>query len=54
MTDEEDPRSQRDAEPGDTSFGRTAAEDEERVDRGEEPVGEPEDPPRAGGKADPA
>jgi hypothetical protein len=44
----------RDAEPQDTEFGRTAAEDQERVDHGEDPVGSPVDPPRAGGKARPA
>jgi hypothetical protein len=44
----------RDAEPQDTEFGRTAAEDEERVERGESPVGSPDDPPRAGGKARPS
>lgn len=43
----------RDAEPQDTEFGRTAAEDQERVERGEPPVGSPDDPPRAGGKARP-
>jgi hypothetical protein len=44
----------RDAEPQDTEFGRTAAEDQERVERGESPVGSPDGPPRAGGKARPA
>lgn len=44
----------RDAEPQDTEFGRTAAEDQERVERGEKPVHSPDDPPRAGGKARPA
>ena len=43
----------RDAEPQDTEFGRTAAEDEERMDRGEPPARSPENPPRAGGKAQP-
>jgi hypothetical protein len=43
----------RDAEPQDTEFGRTAAEDQERVERGQKPVGSPDDPPRAGAKAQP-
>jgi hypothetical protein len=42
------------ANPQDTEFGRTAAEDEERVDRGEEPTHAGEEEPRPGGKATPA
>lgn len=42
------------ANPQDTEFGRTAAEDQEQVERGEEPTHAGEEEPRPGGKATPA
>lgn len=42
------------ANPQDTAFGRAAAEDQERVDRGEAPEHDETDHPRPWGKADPA
>jgi len=44
-----DDRKQQDPYPPDQQFGKKAAEDQERVDRGEQPSG---DEPRAGNKAD--
>lgn len=41
------------ANPQDTEFGRSAAEDQERVDRGEQPTHDPSEAPRPGGKAEP-
>jgi hypothetical protein len=57
MTDRErtdTPPSDLYANPQDTEFGRRAAEDEERVDRGEEPTYADKTEPRPGGKATPA
>ena len=48
------PISDVDANPQDTAFGKAAAEDQERVDRGEEPEHDDTSKPRAGGKAEPA
>jgi hypothetical protein len=45
------------ANPQDTAFGKAAADDQERIERGErgdEPVHDEADKPRPGGKADPA
>jgi hypothetical protein len=42
------------ANPQDTAFGHAAAEDQERVDRGEEPEHDDTNKPNAWGKADPA
>lgn len=42
------------ANPQDTAFGTAAAEDQERVDQGEEPTHTGEDEPRPGGKARPS
>ena len=42
------------ANPQDAAFGAAAAEDEERVERGEEPTHTGEDEPRPGGKARPS
>ena len=44
-----DDRQQQDPYPADQQFGKKAAEDQERVDRGESPTG---DEPRAGNKAE--
>jgi hypothetical protein len=41
------------SEAHDGAFGASAAEDQERADRGEEPKRSPDDAPRAGGKAPP-
>jgi hypothetical protein len=54
----EDPQKQEDTYgtgqgDGDLAFGAAAAEDQDRVDAGEEPI-HTEDPPRAWGKAEPA
>ncbi|MDQ1444978.1 MAG: hypothetical protein QOI20_1442 [Acidimicrobiaceae bacterium] len=42
------------ANPQDTTFGAEAAEDLERVDRGEQPAHDGEPEPHAAGKADSA
>ena len=42
------------ANPQDTAFGKAAADDQERVDRGEEPEHTEENAPQAWGKAEPA
>ncbi|HEX2038780.1 MAG TPA: hypothetical protein VHF47_03490 [Acidimicrobiales bacterium] len=42
------------ANPQDTAFGTAAAEDQDRVERGEEPAHTEEDAPRPGGKAEPS
>ena len=42
------------ANPQDTAFGKAAAEDQERVDRGEEPTHAEKTEPRPGGKAKPS
>ena len=47
-----DDRDQQDPYPADQQFGKAAAEDQERVDRGEEPKGAGGDEPRAANKAD--
>ena len=47
-----DDREQQDPYPADQQFGKAAAEDQERVDRGEQPKGAEADEPRAGNKAD--
>jgi hypothetical protein len=44
-----DDRKQQDPYPADQQFGKTAAEDQERADRGEPPTG---DEPRSGNKAE--
>ena len=44
-----DDRNQQDPYPADQQFGKAAAEDQERVDKGEKPKG---DEPRAGNKAE--
>jgi hypothetical protein len=57
MTDEktdETPISDMYANPQDTQAGRAAAEDQERVERGEQPLHDESDKPRPGGKAEPA
>jgi hypothetical protein len=53
MSDQQSPdeRKQQDPYPADQQFGKAAAEDQERVDRGEEPQGG-SDEPRAGNKAE--
>lgn len=43
-----------DANPQDTAFGKAAADDQERVDHGDQPEHDEADTPRAGGKAEPA
>lgn len=48
------PISDVDANPQDTAFGKAAAEDQERVERGEEPAHDDATKPRAGGKAEPS
>lgn len=45
-------RAEKDPYPADQQFGKAAAEDQERVDRGEEPKGADGDEPRAGNKAE--
>ena len=55
MTDKnrtEEPGSDVSANPQDTTFGKEAAEDLERVDRGDAPVHDGEVEPNASGKAD--
>jgi hypothetical protein len=47
-----DDRQQQDPYPADQQFGKKAAEDQERVDRGEQPKGAEGDEPRAGSKAE--
>ncbi|MCU1451500.1 MAG: hypothetical protein JWP02_3670 [Acidimicrobiales bacterium] len=47
-----DDRDEKDPYPADQQFGKAAAEDQERVDRGEEPEGAGGDEPRAGNKAE--
>ncbi|MDQ3756919.1 MAG: hypothetical protein M3394_03620 [Actinomycetota bacterium] len=42
------------ANPQDTAFGAAAAEDQERVEHGEQPLHSDEDSPRPGAKAEPA
>ena len=42
------------ANPQDTAFGSAAAEDQERVEQGEEPLHSEEDAPRPGAKAEPS
>jgi hypothetical protein len=57
MTDkptEDTPISDVYANPQDTQAGRAAAEDQERVDRGEQPLHDEDNAPRPGGKAEPA
>jgi hypothetical protein len=53
MSDQQagDDRDQKDPYPADQQFGKAAAEDQERVDAGEEPVGTDSEP-NAGNKAD--
>ncbi len=48
-----DERDQQDPYPADQQFGKAAADDQERVDRGERPEGGRGDEPRAGNKAQP-
>jgi len=45
-----DDRNEQDPYPADQQFGKKAAEDQERVDKGEKPEGG--DDPRAGNKAE--
>ncbi|MBV9042949.1 MAG: hypothetical protein JOZ68_18260 [Acidimicrobiia bacterium] len=54
MSDQQsaDDRNEQDPYPADQQFGKAAAEDAERVDRGEEPKGADGDEPRAGNKAE--
>jgi len=54
MSDQQpvDERDQQDPYPADQQFGKAAAEDQERVDRGEQPEGADGDEPRAANKAD--
>jgi hypothetical protein len=57
MSDREDtdtPASDLYANPQDTAFGAAAAEDQDRVDHGEEPLHTEDDAPRPGGKAEPS
>jgi hypothetical protein len=49
-----DDRNQQDPYPADQQFGKAAAEDQERVDKGEGPKGAEGDEPRAANKADSA
>lgn len=42
------------ANPQDTAGGRAAAQDQERVEQGGQPVHDDETTPRPGGKAEPA
>lgn len=42
------------ANPQDTAFGKAAADDQERVDRGEEPLHNEDNAPQAWGKAEPS
>ena len=48
-----DKRDEKDPYPADQQFGQAAAEDQDRVDRGEEPERSPDDAPRAANKAEP-
>lgn len=48
----EQPGSDVNANPQDRTFGKEAAEDLERVDRGEQPKHDGEPEPHAGGKAE--
>jgi hypothetical protein len=50
---EDTPISDVHANPQDTAFGKAAADDQERVDRGEEPLYDEETAPQAWGKAEP-
>jgi hypothetical protein len=52
MADENRGDESRDRYPPDQQFGEAAAEDQEKVDRGEQPPERPEKP-RAGNKAEP-
>jgi hypothetical protein len=54
MTDQQpaDDRDQQDPYPADQQFGKAAADDQERVDKGEKPQGASGDEPRAANKAD--
>ena len=54
MTDQQpaDDRDQQDPYPADQQFGKAAAEDQERVGKGEKPQGADNDEPRAGNKAE--
>lgn len=52
MTNHETPGSDVSANPQDRTFGKEAAEDLERVDRGEQPKHDGEPEPRAAGKAE--
>ena len=47
-----DDRKQQDPYPADQQFGKAAAEDQERVERGEESKAAGGDEPRAGNKAE--
>ena len=53
MSDQQpaDDRDEQDPYPADQQFGKAAAEDQERADKGEEPAGTDSDP-RAGNKAE--
>lgn len=51
---EDTPISDVHANPQDTAFGKTAAEDQERVDTGEEPEHTEDTAPQAAGKAEPS
>lgn len=48
------PISDVDANPQDTAFGLAAADDQDRVDRGDEPEHAEATRPRPGGKAEPS
>lgn len=52
MTEHQQPASDVNANPQDRTFGKEAAEDQERVDRGEQPKHDGEKEPHAWGKAD--
>jgi len=54
MSDQQpaDDRKQQDPYPADQQFGKAAAEDQERVERGDEPKGAQGDEPRPGNKAE--
>ena len=56
MSEQQQPsdRDEQDPYPADQQFGKQAAEDQELVDKGEEPVGASSDAPRPGNKADEA
>ncbi|MBV8980133.1 MAG: hypothetical protein JO086_04470 [Acidimicrobiia bacterium] len=55
MSDQQpaDDRTEQDPYPADQQFGKAAADDQERVDRGEQPKGAEGEEPRAGNKAEP-